>query len=352
MKENGGDSRGQEDQMRKRDCDFSQLEAVLRRERPDRPVLFELLFDYPIYEKMAGRAASDDTPLERLKVVVEAFARYGYDYASSYACDMPFPTGQQKKAKTVSANDGFVITDWASFEAYRWPDPEGCDYSRLEAIKPYLPDGMKLMAMGPGGVLENAMALTGYDNMCYMLYEEPELLEAIFREVGSRLVRYYQLAAQYDTVGVIMSNDDWGFNTQTFLSVKDMRRLVFPWHKKIVEAAHGHGKPAVLHSCGYFQDVIEDIIEDMGYDGRHSYEDNIMPVEEAYRRWGGRIAILGGLDMDFLVRSTPQAIGARARAMLDMARERGGYALGSGNSVPYYLPFDHYEAMIAPALGG
>ncbi len=36
MKENGGDSRGQEDQMRKRDCDFSQLEAVLRRERPDR----------------------------------------------------------------------------------------------------------------------------------------------------------------------------------------------------------------------------------------------------------------------------------------------------------------------------
>ena len=51
-----------------------------------------------------------------------------------------------------------------------------------------------------------------------------------------------------------------------------MRRLVFPWHKKIVEAAHSHGKPAVLHSCGYFQDIIEDVIEDMGYDGRHSYE--------------------------------------------------------------------------------
>ena len=72
------------------------------------------------------------------------------------------------------------------------------DGTPIYDIKPYLPDGMKLMAMGPGGVLENAMALTGYDNMCYMLYEEPELLEAIFREVGSRLVRYYQLAAQYD----------------------------------------------------------------------------------------------------------------------------------------------------------
>ncbi len=48
---------------------------------------------------------------------------------------------------------------------------------------------------------------------------------------------------------------------------------------------------------------MEDIICDMKFDGKHSYEDNIIPVEEAYRRWGGRIAILGGIDVDFLIRS-------------------------------------------------
>ena len=47
--------------------------------------------------------------------------------------------------------------------------PENYDYSRLDKINEVLPDGMKLMVMGPGGVLENAFNLIGYDNSCYML---------------------------------------------------------------------------------------------------------------------------------------------------------------------------------------
>ena len=147
------------------------------------------------------------------------------------------------------------------------------------------------------------------------------------------------------TVGILMINEDWGFNTQTMLSVEDMRKYVFPWHKKMVEAAHKRGEFAVLHSCGYMGDIMEDVIEDMKFDGRHSYEDKIIPVEEAYRRWGGRIAILGGLDVDFLIRSDEETIKKRAKDMLALGREKGGYALGSGNSIPAYIPKEHYFAM-------
>jgi uroporphyrinogen decarboxylase len=328
---------------------FSELEAVLRCEKPSRPVLFELFFNPSYYNTMAGKTPTNGSAIERLKVNVEAFHAYGFDYATVHACDMVFKKNPRKMLKTVSANDGFVITDWASFEAYEWPDPDSFDYSRLKDIEPFLPKGMKLMVMGPGGVLENAMELIGYDNLCYMLYDEPELAEAVFNEVGSRLVRYYENAMEYSSVGLLMSNDDWGFNTQTFLSLKDMRRLVFPWHTRIVETAHKHKKPAVLHSCGYLQDVMEDVIEVMKYDGRHSYEDVILPVEECYRRWGGRIAILGGMDMDFMVRRNTDDIHARARAMLELADQKGGYALGTGNSVPEYLPLEHYLALAKAA---
>ena len=80
-----------------------------------------------------------------------------------------------------------------------------------------------------------------------------------------------------------------------------MRRFVFPWAKRIVEAMHAGGRPVSLHSCGYMADVFEDIIVDMGFDGKHSYEDTILPVEDSYIRWGGRIAIMGGIDMDFFM---------------------------------------------------
>jgi uroporphyrinogen decarboxylase len=122
--------------------------------------------------------------------------------------------------------------------------------SRLDRLSDHLPDGMKLIVYGPGGVLENVIALVGYDNLCYLLVDDRELVQEIFDAIGSRLVKYYEICAPFKTVGVLISNDDWGFNTQTMLSVEDMRQYVIPWHKKIAEVIHASGKPAILHSCG------------------------------------------------------------------------------------------------------
>ena len=337
----------------KKPC-FSNLLKVLNRQKADNPVLFELFLNGPLNEKLAGRgiAATDDSAFERLKLDVDAFAIVGFDYVTTHASDMWFQTGEKKKAKTISLNDGVAITDRDGFMHYAWPDPDSFDYSRLQLITPYLPDGMKLMVMSHGGVLENVIALTGYDNLCYMLYEDPHLVQDLFDAVGSRLVRYYEIAAKYDNVGVIMSNDDWGFRTQTFLSPADLRKYVFPWHKKIVDTAHKAGKPVILHSCGYLLDVMDDIIGYMGYDGKHSFEDTIMPVEAAYKRWGGRIAIMGGIDVNFLIRSTPEAIKDRSRKMCRLAAEVGGYALGSGNSIPEYVPDEKFFALVESVYPG
>jgi uroporphyrinogen decarboxylase len=178
---------------------------------------------------------------------------------------------------------------------------------------------MKFIVMGPGGVLENAIGLTGFDNLCYLLADDPALAEAIFNRVGEGIVAYYRQIAGCDSVGALISNDDWGFKTQTMLSPADMRRYVFPWHRRIVETGHAAGKPVILHSCGNLESVMEDVIE-MGYDGKHSYEDAIQP-----------------------------AVFRRSRAML-MKTGGEGYALGSGNSIPSYVPHENYFAMVAAAV--
>lgn len=213
-----------------------------------------------------------------------------------------------------------------------------------------MPDGMKLIVCGPGGVLENVISLTGYDNLCFMLYEDPELTRDIFDAVGSRLLRYYEICRSFSTVGALISNDDWGFKTQPMLTPQQLRQYIFPWHKKIVETVHVAGKPAILHSCGNFDTIMEDVISDLKYDGKHSFEDNILPVEEAYERFGGRISILGGIDLDFVCRSSPEEIRKRSIKMLKRAETRGGYALGTGNSVPEYVPAENYFAMISAVL--
>ena len=314
----------------------------------------------PLYERLAGRKLSmpespdpdhpEEAALEELKLVVDAYAAAGYDYATARGSDFKFETGHQERKSTISLNKGFVITYEESFESYRWTDPGDYDYSHLEKIRPFLPEGMKLMVMGPGGVLENVIALTGYDNLCLLLYDNPALVEAIFNRVGEKLLKYYEIALGFDTVGLLMSNDDWGFKHQTFLSPADMRKYVFPWHKKYVDLAHEKKIPAILHSCGYANDIMDDIIDFMGFDGKHSYEDAIMPVEDAYERWHDRIAILGGIDVNFMVQHSEEEIISRCRAMLKRTEGRGGYALGTGNSVPEFIPQDNFIALLRAAL--
>lgn len=331
--------------------DFQQLQTVLQRRVPDRPVQFEFFVCDAYREALAGFTADPADPDAQLAQTVAAYRRAGYDYATVWSgfLDIGFATDRVQGAAeaSVSLNAGAVITDAALLDAYRWPDPDRVDYGVLERVE--LPDGMQLMGMGPGGVLENTIELVGYETLCFALMDGEDWVAEVFRRVGACLVRHYTYLAAFDSVGLCIGNDDWGFRSQPMLAPEQLREHVFPWHRRIVEAVHAAGKPAVLHSCGNFTSIAEDIVA-IGYDGKHSYEDAIMPVEEAYDTYGDRFAILGGIDVDYLCRAQPDAIYRRCRSMLEHTAEGGGYALGSGNSIPDYVPAASYEAMLRAGL--
>jgi uroporphyrinogen decarboxylase len=91
---------------------------------------------------------------------------------------------------------------------------------------------------------------------------------------------------------------------------------------------------------------MEDLIETVGIDARHSFQDNIEPVEEVYRKYGNRIAILGGVDVDLLSRGTPDQVRARTREILEVCALGGGFCMGSGNSLPNFVNVENYYAML------
>jgi len=91
---------------------------------------------------------------------------------------------------------------------------------------------------------------------------------------------------------------------------------------------------------------MEDLIVDVGIDGKHSYEDAIVPVQDFQARYGERIAVLGGLDINILSGKSVSEVRAHVRFLLETCGGRGRYAIGSGNSVPSYVPVENYLAMI------
>jgi len=330
--------------------DFENFIRIINRESTDKRALFELFLNKTLYEKLAGRPMPDEgksVTLEKLKFLIDAFKNAGYDYATTFACNYQFQHDNHLVKQTISLNIGAVISDRRSFENYPWKDMVESEFSCLDEISDYLPGNMKLNIMSPGGVLENVIQLAGFDALCFMMYEDEQLFADLFDAVGKRLLEYYEIAARYDSVGILTVNDDWGFKTQTFFSVETMRKYVFPWHKKIVEAIHKQGKPALLHSCGNLAAVMDDIIDDMRFDAKHSFEDSIITIEDAYSLWGDRICLLGGIDVNFLISKPVEEIKKRCKAILSATCEKGGYMLGSGNSIPDYIPQEKYFAMIS-----
>jgi uroporphyrinogen decarboxylase len=151
---------------------------------------------------------------------------------------------------------------------------------------------------------------------------------------------------RFDCVKIIWGSDDMGYRGGPMISPDDLREFVLPGHKIMAEMSHAAGRPYLLHACGNLDLIMEDLIEDVRIDAKHSFEDTIEEVTAAKEKYGHRIALLGGIDVDFLCRSSEKDVRRRVRATLEKCTVGSGYCLGTGNSVANYIPLDNYLAML------
>ena len=99
--------------------------------------------------------------------------------------------------------------------------------------------------------------------------------------------------------------DDLGFKTSTLTSPHNIRTFILPQYKRIIDLIKGHGKPFLWHSCGKIFSIMDDVIA-LGINAKHSNEDVIAPYEEWITRYGDRIGLLGGIDVDLCARMSPR----------------------------------------------
>lgn len=315
--------------------DFKQLLKVLWRQgKPDFVPFYELFVNSPVMETILGKKLPDR------KATVEFYYRAGYDYVPVWPNFPPMALGS-----LADRRQGYPISDRASFCAYAWPDLTKVAFSEFDSVAPILPQGMKMIGQ-TGGIFELAEQLCGYEQLCFLLSDDRALVNELFERIGILYEHIYSGMASRDTVAAVVISDDLGFKTQTLISPEDLREFVFPLYRKLVNIAHDHNKPCILHSCGNLAAIMDELIGDVRIDAKHSYENVILPATEARKLYGNRIAILGGYDVDKLCRDTELEIRQHVDFLIDTLGVNGGYALGSGNSIPEYVPIQNYLTML------
>ena len=343
--------------------DWESLVRCIRRQgTPARVHFIELLMDAEVQTAICDRYGLVDEldpgdPYFAQKRLVRLQRFLGYDYVRCGIEDLEVPLKRTAVADTAvlvrDAGRSYMeehrgpITSWAEFEAYPWPDPHTASTRSLEWYEANLPEDM--CVIGSGGFAHFAEYLTwlmGYETLCYALYDQRDLVLAISR----RLIDIYRVITErlleFRRVRIIWGSDDMGFRSGTLVSPADLREFVLPGHAMIAQMAHATGRPYLLHSCGNLSTIMKDLIEDVGIDALHSFEDTITTVSSTKERYGDRIAVLGGMDMDFMCRASEAQVRQRARDTLARCMPGGGYCLGTGNSVANYIPLDNYMTML------
>lgn len=237
------------------------------------------------------------------------------------------------------------ITTWAEYEAYPWSISGQMDFFPMEYISKKMPEGMGIFGE-IGGVYESLSWMMGYETLCTALYDQPDLVMAICERISQVYISLATSLIQMDRVIGLWMGDDLGFKTSTLISPKHLRQYIFPIQQKISEIAHKYGKPFILHSCGKLDIVMEDLINFVGVDAKHSFEDQIDPVENYCSRYQDRICTIGGIDMDLLIRGTERQIRNRTRNVLEACAPGKAYILGTGNTVANFIPINNFLAML------
>lgn len=316
-----------------------------------RPIVTDLLgreWVTPTVERESLKAYLDN--------LIEFWYRMGYDFVR-LEIGLPFnerrlfapdPASNKQRA-WVDEHQG-AISNWDDFERYPWPRVEDLDFFPLEYINEHLPEGMGLISSHGGGIFEHLSWLMSLEGLSFSLYDDPKLVQAVSNRIGELITKFYEHLLQLENLIAVFPGDDMGFRSGTLVSPDALRNYCLPWHKRWAGMAHERGLPYFLHSCGNVLAIMDDLISDVGIDGKHSFEDAIVTAEEFQKLYGDKIAVLGGVDLNILAAGTPEQVRRRTRQLVEICGAKGRFAVGSGNSIPTYVPVENYLAMVDEAL--
>ncbi len=343
--------------MRKIQPDYRHIADAAHNRKPLRMPIYEHIINVGFMEKRLGarfadlHRGDDRDKLEFFRKYAAFFLDHGYDCVSfERSARSSFPGGG-----ALGAHIDPVIKTRADFQRYpfgellaRYQAMFDHDFELLEKA---LPEGVKCVGGVANGVFECVQDLASYTGLCYMRADDPELYDALFIRVGELLASFWAwfLPRWGHLYAVPRFGDDLGFRTQTLIPEEDIRRLVIPAYKRIVDTIHAAEKPFLLHSCGCIFGVMDDIITKTMINAKHSNEDQIAPFSEWAARYNDRIGLFGGLDLNVLYLSDEAGVRSAVRELIELSKTMKGYALGTGNSIPDDVPVQNFLTMVETA---
>lgn len=337
--------------------------TTINHEEPDKVPAFESAFTnntiveyYGIDPRRAGgykgsyefsRKVGIDLVLSIASLFPRKWLKRGEGFIDEYGRHMKFEP--YKDGSQIIAYHGGHFKSFEDYESWELPDPN--HPARLQQffegrkVQKELNDEV-FSIPATGSLMECSWEGFGLETFSRVMRKSKQA-EKIFDDRGKFTLEVVKIMAENDAKMVLLW-DDYGFKNGLFMRPELYRKYVFPWIKRICEAAHKRDCKILLHSDGDLMEIFEDIIE-CGVDAINPVESttanpdyDIFKLNEKY---GDKITFVGNLSPIMLAIGEISEIEDYAKRLIRELAPGGGYIFGSGHSINPAVTIDRFEAM-------
>jgi uroporphyrinogen decarboxylase len=187
--------------------------------------------------------------------------------------------------------------------------------------------------------------MVGTEQMLLAMYDDPEWLKDMFETYLTVSLNQCQkiLDAGYK-FDCVFWYDDMGYKGTPFFSPKCYRELLKPYHKRVVDWAHERGMVTELHSCGYIEPLLPDVV-DTGVEMLNPIEVKAgMDPQRLKSQWGDKLAFHGGINAQLW--DNLELVKEEMRRIIPIMKEGGGYVFASDHSIPSSVSLENMTEIV------
>ena len=288
-----------------------------------------------------------DLVLSIVSLFPREFLKGGKGFIDEYGRIMKFES--YKDGTQILAYHGGYFGSFEDYESWEQPDPNLkarlSNFFAGKKVQKSLNDEV-FSIPATGSLMECTWEGFGIETFSRILSRSKQI-KRVFDDRGTFTLEVVKILAENDAQMVLLW-DDYGFKNGLFMNPNLYRKYIFPWIKRICEAAHKRDCKIMLHSDGDLTEIFDDIVN-CGVDAINPIESTTANPEydifKLNKKYGDKIAFAGNLSPIMLAIGEISDIEDYAKRLIRELGPGGGYIFGSGHSINPAVSVDRFEAM-------
>jgi uroporphyrinogen decarboxylase len=255
--------------------------ATIRRQPVDRMPRYGWLgnLETPIAERFGSLAAFEDA--------------YGFDMAHAFGNPWQYT---REALSFIKGDSSEALPERVIQAPIHDPDDPEMYKSIVAQIKHHKTERGRFVYVQSPGLFEGHNGLFGIENHMMYLMLYPEALMEVYKRQSEWTTRWAMNCLDLG-VDMIHISDDWGAQNDLMFSPDTWWQLIYPNHKRTIDAVKRRGAFASLHSDGNVNSVLDGIAK-LGFDVVHPFQESAgMDLARFKRDHPSSFTVLGGIDV-------------------------------------------------------